>query len=128
MAKKQKVRQSLEAILVSCSDTLYPAQMGEAPVTLHSCDVDGDTPLHVMLWRGDTYAVRALIDAGADVDAVGDMSEVPLHVAIRQGNVAAVKALLAAGARATFMSEFGQTPSGMAHKVGGDMKRLFLNA
>lgn len=115
----------MEQILASCSDTLFPAEMGEATVTIDSRDVDGDTPLHVMLWRDNTYGALLLIEAGADINAIGDMSETPLHVAVGKGNLAAVEALLKAGARTTDKSEFGKTPKERAAELGGDMQRLF---
>ena len=65
MPKRAKTRQSLAEILASCSDTLFPAEMGKAVVKIDSQDCDGDTPLHVMLWRDDTYGAKCLIDAGA---------------------------------------------------------------
>ena len=125
MSKKPKTRETLEQILSSCSDTLFPAEMGEAVVTINSRDVEGDTPLHVMLGRDNTYDALLLIEAGADINAIGDMSETPLHVAVSKGNLAAVEALLKVGARTTDTSEFGKTPSDMAVDLGGDMQKLF---
>lgn len=125
MSKRPKTRQSLDEILASCSDTLFPAEMGKAPVQMDSQDPDGDTPLHVMLWRGDTYASVCLIDAGADIHAVGDMSETPLHIAVRKENVKVAAKLLAMGANTECVSEFGQSPRSMAQTVGGEIQKLF---
>jgi ankyrin repeat protein len=100
---------SLEQVLQSVSDVLFPAELGDAPVQLKSCDVDGDTPLHVLAWRSDTEGALMLIAAGADVNAVGDMGTTPLHVAISQGNRKLARALIAAGARTNIRSEFGRT-------------------
>ncbi len=125
MSKKPKTRETLEQILASCSDSLFPAEMGEAVVTIDSRDVDGDTPLHVMLWRDNTYGALLLIEAGADINAIGDMSETPLHVAVGKGNLSVVEALIKAGARTTDKSEFGKTPREKAAELGGDMQRLF---
>ena len=127
MAKRTKTRASLSEILASCSDTLFPAEMGAAPVTVSSQGSDGDTPLHVMLWREDTYAVLQLIEAGADVNAVGDMSETPLHIAVRKQNLRAIEALLKAGAKTTLVSEFGQTSKDSAMEIGGAVKKLFVD-
>mgnify|MGYP000847375517 FL=1 len=127
MSKKMKQRQSLKEILASCSDTLFPDKMGKAPVSVDSRDVDGDTPLHVMLGRNDTYAALLLIEAGADINAVGDMSETPLHIALHHGNLKAIGVLLQAGANVTAMSEFGKTPIDLANDIGGETKRLFAN-
>ncbi len=110
MSKRPKTPQSLDEILASCSDTLFPAQMGKAPVQIDCQDPDGDTPLHVMLWRGDTYASVCLIDAGADIHAVGDISETPLHVAVRTENTKVVAKLLAMGANTETVSESGKSP------------------
>jgi len=125
MSRKPKTRETLDEILASCSDTLFPAEMGEARVTIESRDVEGDTPLHVMLWRDNTYGALLLIEAGADINAVGDMSETPLHVAVSKCNLVAVEALLKAGARTTDKSEFGKTPAEMAAETGGDMQKRF---
>lgn len=125
MSKKFKPRETLDQILASCSETLFPAEMGEAPVDIDSRDSCGDTPLHVMLWRKNTYGALLLIEAGADLNAVGDMSETPLHVAVSQGNTEAVRALLKSGAHQSVKSEFGTSPREMAFEQGGEMKRCF---
>jgi ankyrin repeat protein len=120
-----RLRQSLEEILASCSDTLFPAGMGDAPVAVDSVDADGDTPLHLMAWRGNNHGLALLISAGADVNAVGDMSETPLHIAVRNQNLAAIEALLAAGADPSPVSEFGESPKSRAKAIGGAIGRLF---
>lgn len=116
----------MEEMLASCSDSLFPEQMGDAPVGLDSRDVDGDTPLHVMLWRDNTYAALAFIKAGADVNAAGDMSETPLHIAVKKRNGSAIEAMLQAGANTTIVSEFGQSPKDIADGLGGQIARLFV--
>ncbi|MDP3194787.1 ankyrin repeat domain-containing protein [Tabrizicola sp.] len=120
-------RRTLEEILASCSDSLFPAGMGSAPVHLHSVDCDGDTPLHVMLWRNDTGAALALIEAGARVNAAGDMSETPLHIAVRQQNLQAVDALLKAGADPDAISEFGESPRKMAMERAPQLRKLLAS-
>ncbi|WP_338438814.1 ankyrin repeat domain-containing protein [Synechococcus elongatus] len=117
--------ESLEEILQSCSDVLFPAEMGCRKVEIHSTDCDGDTPLHVMVRRADLPAVLALIEAGANVNAIGDMGETPLHIAVRQELEAIVKALLEAGANPDIKSEFGETPREQAAKLKGTIKRAF---
>ncbi|WP_120500605.1 ankyrin repeat domain-containing protein [Roseovarius sp. EL26] len=128
MPKRAKERETLEEILISCSDTIFPEELGAAPVTLNSRDVDGDTPLHVLLWRKNTYGALLLIEAGADVNAVGDMSETPLHIAVKAQDVTVIGALLKAGANVSFVSEFGQSPLDLAKDAGGDIKRVFLQS
>src|SRR4051812_12299109 len=113
-----KQRRSLEEILQSTSDVIFPVELGNRAVAIDSCDACGDTPLHVMVWRSDRYAVRLLIEAGANVNAIGDMSETPLHVAIRKGDSEIVQALLSGGARLDVRSEFNQTPMEIASAAG----------
>src|SRR5688572_11029647 len=116
---------TLDEVLQSTSDVLFPADIGKRRVAIDSHDSDGDTPLHVMTWRNDLEAVDLLVSAGADVNAVGDMGETPLHVAISRQNLAIAKALLKAGARDGIRSEFGSTPREMAVRQGGAMAALF---
>jgi len=103
---------TLESILQSTSDTLFPAQMGERKVGIHSRDVDGDTPLHVLVRRGDADGVRVLIEHGAHVNAVGDMGETALHIARRLGHRDIMRQLLDAGADPSIASEFGEKAGG----------------
>lgn len=123
MEKQPKTRRTLEEILASTSDVLFPAEFGKAPVTIHSADCDGDTPLHVVVWRNDLHAVQMLLEAGANVNAIGDMSETPLHVAIRQESITIVEALLNAGARTDLRSEFDETAAEYAIKKGGEIAK-----
>ncbi len=109
MPKKKRDSRGLTEILESTSDVLFPEDLGQRPIELNTRSEYGDSPLHVMLWRGDSYAAELLIDAGIDVNAIGDMGETPLHVAIRRENMKAVRALIQAGARSNVRSEFGQT-------------------
>lgn len=124
MSKRAKERETLDEILASCAVTLFPADSGNTPVTVYSRDVDGDTPLHVLIWRGNTYGVRLLIEAGADVNAAGDMSETPLHIAMRNRDLTVIEILLKAGAKLTHVSEFGQSPLDLADEASPDIKRL----
>lgn len=128
MGKRPKQRATLEDILASTSDALFPAELGQARVTIHSTDSDGDTPLHVMAWRNDRFAVQSLIDGGANVNAIGDMKETPLHIAIRHGNAAIVEALLKAGARTDIRSEFNETATEAAIAMGGEIGKMLISA
>jgi uncharacterized protein len=125
MGHKLKNRASLDEILASTSDVLFPGDLGKHPVEIDSTDCDGDTPLHVMVWRGDRYAVDLLIEAGARIDAIGDMGETPLHVAIRRGDLFIIEALLKAGARTDILSEFHETADRRAKKEKGEIAKLF---
>jgi len=114
----------LSKILQSTSDVLFPAELGEKNVEIDSAGCDGDTPLHVMVWRKDRAAVDLLIKNGANVNAIGDMSQTPLHVAISQKDEYIVRSLLNAGARIDIRSEFNETALEKALKVGGKIEEL----
>jgi ankyrin repeat protein len=120
-----KKDRSLAEMLQSTSDALFPEEMGTRLVALDSRDADGDTPLHVMTWRGDHVAVRAFIDAGADIDAIGDMGQTPLHVAVMRDDESLAEMFLLAGANPNIRSEFGDTPLELAQTKSGAIRRLF---
>lgn len=70
----------------------------------------GDTPLHTVCTWGDVEAVKTLIDAGANVNALGDMDATPLSNAIIGGNADVVKLLLETGADAKIANHWGMMP------------------
>lgn len=59
---------------------------------------EGITPLHCAAERGNTMAMRHLIKAGANIDALDEDDETPLYKATRKEHVSAVKLLLDSGA------------------------------
>lgn len=124
MPRKPKDRRSLAEILQSTSDVLFPAEIGEKHVDLHSRSLEGDTPLHVLLWRNDNFGIEALIDAGADINSIGDMDETPLHIAIRRENARAIRSLLQAGAKTDIRSEFGETARELLDASDSSFKKL----
>ena len=122
---KKKARQSLEEILASVSDVLYPEKLGAARVTLDSVDCMGDTALHVLARRPNLYGARLLLEAGADPNAVGDMGETPLHVAVSAESEEMVQLLLENGANSEIISEFGDTPKERAKARSEKLASLF---
>lgn len=86
-----------------------PGWMHVERVEIMTRDPSGDTPLHAALWGRDDEAALALIDAGADVNAQGDMSETPLHVAVAQENVDLARCLVEHGASWDVISELGSS-------------------
>ena len=124
MNNMTKDRRNLEEILQSTSDTLFPAELGQKHVKLNSIGCDGDTPLHVMVWRADRYAVDLLICSGADVNAIGDMSATPLHVAISKEDNHIIESLLKAGARTDIRSRFNETAMEKAAKSSALIEAL----
>ena len=58
----------------------------------------GVTPLHVCAKNGQLEVARALIEAGADVNAMDDSSRTPLHCCVPNGHSEVTRALIEAGA------------------------------
>lgn len=122
---RKKERQSLETILASVSDVLYPEEMGNAKITIDSVDCLGDTPLHVLVRRPNLYGVRVLLEKGADPNAVGDMGETPLHIAVSVGNEELIGLLLEYGADPDVTCEFGDTPKERAEQKSKSLGKCF---
>jgi ankyrin repeat protein len=114
----QKDSRTLEALLHVAADVLYPAGNAPAEPSVHMTGSGGDTALHVYLWRNDPWAIRQLLQHGANPNAVGDMAETPLHVAARSASAETIALLMEAGARETVTSEFAQTPAQLAESKG----------
>jgi len=86
---------------------------------------EGDTPLHMAIWGGHEDWVQILVDAGADVQAVGDRLETPLHVAARKGSVKMALVLVGADANPDAPAQADWTPRKHATRVGGDIEAFF---
>ena len=87
---------TLAEILNQCART--GAWGGTKIVSLDQRNDLGDTPLHTVCSWGDVDAVKVLVAAGADVNAVGDGGATPLVNAIIGGNPNVVEFLLSQGA------------------------------
>jgi uncharacterized protein len=87
-----------------------PDWVDRGPVRIHSRSATGDTPLHVAVWWGDDEAARALVDAGADMNARGEEGCAPLHVALEKDNPAIARYLVSRGASWDVVDNFGKAP------------------
>lgn len=98
----------------------------ESPLTVHSKNYDGDTPLHTVVRWEDKRGVEVLIKAGADVNACGEDDYRPLHEAARHKQPEIVKLLLKAGASKEVKNAFDKTPLELArlHKYEDVIKLL----
>ena len=79
---------------------------------------NGDTPLHWAVDRGHTETVRALIAAGADVNAQNERGYPPLHWAASRGHTETVRALIELRAEVNARDEHGSTPLYRAAQFG----------
>ena len=77
----------------------------------------GDTPLHVVSSWGDCEAIKLLVAAGSDINAVGETGFTPLHCASEQNHPEAVALLLSLGAL-TIEDQNGETPQSLAKLLG----------
>lgn len=110
---------SVQEILLSVADVMFPTDP-PVEITLETADVVGDTPLHAVAWQNDAGGVEALVAAGADVNALGEMDETALHIAVKHGNERMARCLIGAGARADIVDEFGDTAAVLAREKGRD--------
>jgi len=67
----------------------------------------GETPLHILAIWGDVEAAKVLLDAGADIDALGEEDHTPLHEAIHQRHIEMVRLLVGRGADLQRPCSFG---------------------
>jgi ankyrin repeat protein len=71
------------------------------PSLVRARDREGSTPLHWAAWRGQVEAARALLEAGAEVNAHNNNTHwgtTPLHAAAHGNQAAVAQVLLAHGA------------------------------
>ena len=76
------------------------------------------TPLYWAAREGHEAVVKALIEAGADVNKAKNDGETPLYMAASNGHEAVVKALIEAGADVNKADDDGWTPLYMAAANG----------
>ena len=78
-----------------------------------SITIDNDSgwkiPLHILAENGHDRSVRAMLDSGADVDAVNSTGFTALHLAARNGYIDVMKTLLKHDANIDATDESGWT-------------------
>lgn len=84
---------------------------------------DGFTPVALAAFFGQPAAVKALIAAGADVNAAAKngLKVAALHAAVAGRNMEAIKAVLAAGGDPNAQQQAGFRP---IHEAGGNANRV----
>ncbi len=79
-------------------------------------------PLHVAAEKGHDRCVRAMLDSGADVDAVNSTGRTALHLAARNGHVDVMKTLLKQDANIDATDESGWTA--LHHAANNDCEAI----
>jgi uncharacterized protein len=103
------------ALLLAAGAGVSAAQ---APLAPAAGDVPS-SPLAEAAQRGDSAAVRTLLEAGvADVDAPSRDGTPALHWAVRGGDAGSVERLLAAGADVDAVNRYGLRPLHVAVEAG----------
>ena len=91
--------------------------------------VAGDERLAEAVRNGDHAAVRALVEAGDDVDAPAPDGTTALHWAVRQDRAGIARLLLRAGADANAANRYGVSPLSLAGTNGNaETVALLLDA
>jgi uncharacterized protein len=86
----------------------------------------GDTPLHIVSYWGDCEAITTLVEAGADINAVGESGYTPLHCAAEANQPAAISLLLRLGAKVS-MDSAGDTALDIAVTLNNEDSVSVLN-
>jgi len=85
------------------------------PDLVNDVTTGGAQPLHMCgMSRDKQYAVRYLVERGADVEALDTYGMTPLHRMASNNLAAGAKALLEAGANALYEGKIGATPMSIA--------------
>lgn len=84
----------------------------------------GETPLHIVAIWGDVEAAKVLLDAGADIDALGEEDHTPLHEAIHQGHIEMVRLLVSRGADLRKRCSFGNAADLAALAENAELKSV----
>lgn len=94
-------------------------------------DANGWTPLHLAAFYGHEAAVRALLNKGAEVNALSDnpLRNTPLHAAAAGKHAGIAKLLVERGANVDFPQHSGWAPLHAAAQHGDmEMARALIDA
>lgn len=94
--------------------------------TLDAADIDGDTPLHAALRKGQVRTAALLLAHGADANRAARYGLTPLLLAAAGGHAEITAALLRAGADPNAQDRFGRTPLYAAAERGDERVAALL--
>ena len=110
----------VQSLIATCADLQQTRAVQDSDQSFYT-----GTPLHIASRFGHAETVKALAEAGADVEAddrnpgLYDFSQqTPMHQAALRGHVAVVRVLIEASADIELQDESGATPVHAAAKAG----------
>lgn len=106
---------SVSEVLRCCESTA--SWYGLSITSLDQRNHLGDTPLHTVCTWGEVEAVQTLLNAGANVNALGDLDATPLFNAVMGESADVVRLLLEKGANVKITNHWGDTPLQYARKI-----------
>ena len=84
--------------------------------SVHTEDIFGNTALHIVSSWGDTESIKTLLEAGADINKIGEDGFTALHDAVEQNQIEAVKYLVSKGAKSIENID-GDSPIKLAERL-----------
>ena len=98
--------------------TLEPAHRAGAQSWMSPRGKRGDKELHWMAFKGDTAAVKRLLQGGADVNKRVDNGNTPLHLAAYKGHTDVIGILIEHGAELEARNDAGLTALDWTRRKG----------
>lgn len=101
---KEEEQEELPSIIEACENgdlETVRKVIDEYPNVVHETSATDDQPLHIACLQKHDLLVEYLIEAGANVNGLGDFHKTPLHYAVFEGDefsTPIVRRLLEAGA------------------------------
>jgi ankyrin repeat protein len=119
---------SVEANRPECIKVLheYGINVNEQYTARDNMILGGATPLHLAAYYGRVEAVNALLDCGANINAIDLVNgQTPLMVAVMQGNESIISRLRSAGADVTIQDLSGNTAA--SYSRDNSIRELLVN-